>query len=39
MIILKVQVEEGKKIEEFLKSQLKEKEDIYNGLESEIVYL
>jgi hypothetical protein len=39
MIILKVQVEEVKKIEEFLKSQLKEKEDIYNGLEYEIVYL
>jgi hypothetical protein len=39
IITLKVQIEEGKKIEEVLKSQLKERENICNSLESEIVYL
>jgi hypothetical protein len=34
---LKIQVEEGKRIKEFIKSQLKEKEYILNNLEYKIV--
>jgi hypothetical protein len=39
IISLKTQVEEAKRIEEVLRAQLKEKEDVCNSLESEIVCL
>jgi hypothetical protein len=39
IIGLKPQVEEAKRIEEFLRAQLKEKEDSCNSIEYEIVYL
>jgi hypothetical protein len=39
LIILKVQVEEEKRVEEVLKYQLKEKDDICSTIESEIVYM